>query len=131
MESNDCITLNTFRSYDIILMIHSENSGKARVGRRSVARRLANAQLYTLFHREWMTVSLPIVQLAKTRDKRSIQVHRKIRAEIRLIRVRRKTSLWKERMFWRPNKAGKSCRIRYSLMHNVSQSNIGSLRLFW
>ena len=72
MESNDCITLNTFRSFDIILMIHSENSGKARVGRRSVARRLANAQLYTLFHREWMTVSLPIVQSAKTRDKRSI-----------------------------------------------------------
>ena len=116
MESNHCKTSNTFPSYDIILMIHSENSGKARVGRRSVARRLAYMQLYTLFHREWMTVSLLSVQLAKTRDKRSIQVHRKIRAEIRLIRVRRKTSLWKERMFWRPNKAGKSCRIRYSLM---------------
>ena len=110
-NQNHCKTLNTFWSYDIILSIHLKYSVKARVGRCSVVRRLANVHFISLWNDDLMKVSLPVVQSAKIGEKRSIQVYQKINAEVRLIRVWRKSSLWKERMFWRPNRAKKSCRI--------------------
>ena len=110
-NQNHCKTLNTFWSYDIILSIHLKYSVKARVGRCSVVCRLANVHFISLWNDDLMKVSLPVVQSAKIGEKRSIQVYQKIYAEIRLIRVWRKSSLWKKRMFWRPNKAKKSCRI--------------------